>query len=358
MKRFCLWLVIGVAALPAEPFSNGHAATLIGMGSLPNGEACFPTAVSANGTVVAGSCRSLSLKPAPMAFTWTRGEGLRHLAAPLSSQALPVSANAMSRSGDAIVGSTQDLGQGSEGYLWRPPANIIGLGNEHAASSIPMAIAGDVVVGMVERAGIIKPFHWSSGAGLRPFTGFSSSLQAEVNGMSADGRTIVGRAWWTGSQRMRGWAFRWTEGDGIANLERSREDDYNVGSRATAVSGDGMVVVGDNIVGRRREAFRWTVRTGMVSLGVLAGEGFSEAHSVTDDGQIIVGQSGTRPFWWDGRRGLRDLRELLESEFGMAESLRGWRLENVTVISADGHVLAGQGVNPAGEPEGWIIDLH
>lgn len=96
----------------------------------------------------------------------------------------------------------------------------------------------------------------------------------------------------------------------------------------------------------------------MVSLGVLAGDGFSEAHAVTGDGHIIVGQSGARPFWWDGRRGLRDLRELLESEYGMQESLRGWRLESVTVISADGRVLAGQGVNPAGEPEGWIIDLH
>src|SRR4051812_49041906 len=64
-------------------------------------------------------------------------------------------------------------------------------------------------------------------------------------------------------------------------------------SYATAVSGDGAVVVGYSIaVGQGVEAFRWTEATGMVGLGGLpGGEFYSEAWAVSEDGSVVVGHS-------------------------------------------------------------------
>ena len=41
----------------------------------------------------------------------------------------------------------------------------------------------------------------------------------------------------------------------------------------------------------RNEAFRWTAETGLVSLGLLPGDTFSEARGVSADGAVVVGVS-------------------------------------------------------------------
>jgi probable HAF family extracellular repeat protein len=65
--------------------------------------------------------------------------------------------------------------------------------------------------------------------------------------------------------------------------------DENFGSAAEAVSSDGSVVVGSSNNPNEREAFRWTVETGMVGLGDLpTGEFRSEASGVSADGRIVV----------------------------------------------------------------------
>lgn len=295
-----------------------------------------------------------------MAFVWTRGQGLVRLADPLPSQALPISANAVAFDGATIVGSAQDLGRGSEGYVWTRSHGITGLGNTAGTSSIPTAVAPmtGLVVGTLETAKGMKPFRWKPGAGLQVLPGLPPGLQAEIYGISADGNVIVGRAWPDGSLRTRGWAFRWTERNGFLNLEASRGDDYYVGSTATDVSADGRVVIGDNIFDGRRQAFRWTAELGMVALGILSREAASEATGISGDGRIVVGQSGSRPFWWQQGHGLQDLRIVLETRYGMATLLQGWQLETINAISADGLVLVGQGKNPSGEADGWIIDLR
>lgn len=351
------WLVPAAVMVLLGTAVPGYAARITGVGTLPGTEACFPMAISPDGAVAVGTCRDLSLRPVPMAFSWTRDRGLAHLSDTLPSNARPISANAVSPSGDTIVGSTVDIGRGNEGYVWVRDRPITGLGNAEG-SSIPTAVAMGVVVGTLDTPKGARPFRWTANDGLRLHPPLASGIQAEVYGISSDGKVIIGRAWWTGSQRDRGWALRWSERDGLVNLEPPRNDDYLVGSTATAVSGDGLVVVGDNIFDGRRNAFRWTSDRGMVRLGILPGDKASEARAVTGDGGIVVGQSGSRPFWWDSGHGLRDLRTMLETDYGMAPSLRGWQLETVTGISADGRVLVGQGRNPAGEAEGWIIDLR
>jgi hypothetical protein len=61
---------------------------------------------------------------------------------------------------------------------------------------------------------------------------------------------------------------------------------------------------------------------------------------------------------WDEARGVRRVRELLVREFNLEETLRGWKLRSATAVSADGTIVAGNGVNPDGEPEAWIVDIR
>src|SRR5690606_14675339 len=118
--------------------------------------------------------------------------------------------------------------------------------------------------------------------------------------ISADGRVIVGKAApgvSGGDYGQR--AYRWTAGGGF-EPRGSIDGNTNPFSEATAVSGDGRVVVG-YIGATGGEAFRWTEAGGMQSLGWLDGresDGNDRATAASYDGSVIVGQAlsgGDRP---------------------------------------------------------------
>src|SRR6185295_4278577 len=44
--------------------------------------------------------------------------------------------------------------------------------------------------------------------------------------------------------------------------------------------------------------FRWTLATGMQSVGVLSGKTSSSARAVSTTGNVVVGYSGSRAFRW------------------------------------------------------------
>ena len=131
---------------------------------------------------------------------------------------------------------------------------------------------------------------------------------------------------------------------------------------AIDVSADGSVIVGSsNYDSGLAEAFRWTAETGMVGLGDLPGGAFSsQALGVSADGSIVVGHgttaAGREAFIWDATNGMRNLKEVLESDFGL--NLTGWTLREPRGPSSDGLVIVGSGTNPIGQEEGWIAELQ
>jgi probable HAF family extracellular repeat protein len=107
------------------------------------------------------------------------------------------------------------------------------------------------------------------------------------------------------------------------------------------------------------EAFRWTQEKGMVGLGVLpGGRRNSIANGVSADGSVVVGAShgetGREAFVWDSTHGMRRVRDVLIKNFGLAKSLKGWKLMSANAVSADGLTVVGCGINPDGNMEGWI----
>jgi uncharacterized membrane protein len=101
----------------------------------------------------------------------------------------------------------------------------------------------------------------------------------------------------------------------------------------------------------------------MIGLGDLPGADFaSSAADVSADGRVIVGSSATDQiggaFIWDAFHGMRNLQQVLIDEHGLANQLAGWQLLAAKGISADGLTIVGDGFNPDGNLEAWLVRLN
>ncbi|MBI1924936.1 PEP-CTERM sorting domain-containing protein [Candidatus Poribacteria bacterium] len=97
----------------------------------------------------------------------------------------------------------------------------------------------------------------------------------------------------------------------------------------------------------------------MVGLDDLPGGVFrSQAFGVSADGSVVLGNSaaGQEAFIWDATNGMRNLRTVLVNDFGL--DLTGWTLTEARAMSADGLAIVGNGINPNGQEEAWLADLH
>jgi hypothetical protein len=69
------------------------------------------------------------------------------------------------------------------------------------------------------------------------------------------------------------------------------------------------------------------------------------------------GPLGDGVFIWDQIHGMRDLQSMLIDEYGLGQSLAGWKLTDASGISMDGLTIVGGGVNPSGNLEAWLVRL-
>jgi uncharacterized membrane protein len=137
-------------------------------------------------------------------------------------------------------------------------------------------------------------------------------------GISGDGRVIAGG----GPDLNPNPGFRWSVETGTLPLGDLAGGMFL--TMATGASYDGSVIVGggsseENVIPGTTEAFRWTEAQGLVGLDDLPGGLYaSKAADVSSDGSVIVGQASTdrgrEAFIWDEQHGLRNLREVLENE--------------------------------------------
>jgi hypothetical protein len=113
-------------------------------------------------------------------------------------------------------------------------------------------------------------------------------------------------------------------------------------SAATAVSTDGLVIVGSS----GGQAFRWTTEEGMVGIGDF------NATDVSADGSMIVGHEGGEVVVWDEAHGIRSLRTMLG--FDMSD----WAWIDSAGLSDDGTTIVGYGYHPDIDAnEAWIAVL-
>ncbi len=199
-----------------------------------------------------------------------------------------------------------------------------------------LALAGAMLTSSAY-AGLVVTF---TPLGFLPGGPFTESYSLDVSG---NGRVVVGASSSANVPDVNMFeAFRWSPDAGLVGLGSLGGDPFY--SRATAVSGNGQVIVGTSISPNGEEAFRWTASTGMVGLGDLPGLNFdSHATGVSRDGSVVVGYgSGEldyRAFRWTESGGMVDIGDLPGGiPFSAAQA-----------VSGDGNTVVGYSYSGAGK---------
>jgi probable HAF family extracellular repeat protein len=155
-------------------------------------------------------------------------------------------------------------------------------------------------------------------------------------GVSADGSVVVGSGTTAAGQQ----AFRWSLTTGMVSLGNLPDGSLRQTS-ALSVSADGSVIVGYGDPGSgwdNYKNFRWTQSTGMASLGSLNGATHNIAFGVSADGSVVVGDSVQQAFRWTQSGGITGLG-----------FLSGQTNSSAVDVSADGSVVVGSSSNPGNE---------
>lgn len=368
--RSAVWSVVLVAvgALPWAPKADAQAAfTPLGF-SAPNG-------IADDGSVIVGRALPAGVS-APFGGYWTAATGWVSLGERTSPFGI-------SGDGRVIVGGMSD-GVQSQAFRWTSSEAIVGLGwlpggqgDPLGSQAMGVSHDGSVVVGFGPSArtsgtGTPEAFRWTAASGMVGLGDLrgTSRVFSEATGVSADGATVVGESGAStnhGTNESEFEAYRWTAATGMRGLGALPGRLFR--SNARAVSADGSVVVGfSQLDVARSEAFRWTAGTGIVGLGDLpGGSAESTATAANRDGSIVVGSSstgvdgyegGNEAFIWDATHGMRNLKDVLVSKFGLGDELAGWTLVRAVDITPDGRFIVGRGIDPAGQTGvGWRVDL-
>ncbi len=351
------------------------AAFFTGVGDLPGGGfSSAATSVSADGSIVGGISFS-EAGPDGEAFLWTAETGLMGLGdlpgGDFLSGVFGVSDDGLAAAGASFSAESALSMPPLQSFHWTAETGLVPLGDLPGGtfSSFTLSISGDgrVVVGDSDSASGREAFRWSAETGMVGLGDFEGGdFDSTVVSASFDGSVIVG----TGTNSIGKMALRWTEEAGLSELGDLPGGE--IFSTAASVSNDGLVVAGRSssanssasglpvTLASGTEAFRWTAEMGMIGLGDLAGGNFfSTATAISGDGSIIVGQSegafGEEPFIWDSLNGMRSLTEVLTNDFDL--ELGSWTNLTATEISSDGSTIVGLGLNPDGNLEGWIAGL-
>jgi uncharacterized membrane protein len=242
--------------------------------------------ISADGAVLVGSSSSYGgFWSKTQAYRWTQQEGFTSLVdlAVLESHAVGVSEDGRTVAGWMIVES------GQHAVLWRDGIEILRL-------------EAGTTFGGISRNGM-----W-------------------VAGVKGDGNI--------------GQPFRWSVATGLTLLGAGTS-----GSYPRAISNDGNVVVGQGETGQAYGTvpFRWTPGAGMQFLipPTEGDEGYATALSA--DGNTVVGPFfNAGAFIWTPAQGLRLLKDVLQTDYGM--NLNLWNLRGAWAISGNGRSIAGHGI--------------
>lgn len=259
-------------------------------------------------------------------------------------------ATANSANGDTIVGHAF-LGGQSGAFRWTELGGVEFLEPTLQGSGwIPWDISSDgsFVIGDTGAEGVSQAVRWTPDGGVESLGVLRESLPySEARRASDDGRVVGGYAF--SADQVSGEAFRWSLDTGMVGL--------GIDAVTFDLSEDGSVQVGyakEN--GRRSNAFIWTEDDGALDVGA------GWFWDVTPDGTAAVGYAGSLPegfvsLVWDETGGSRPLQQVLSDEYDLAESLTGWELKAAYGISRDGLTIAGTGIAPDGNIHAWIVDL-
>ncbi|MBS0198762.1 MAG: hypothetical protein JSR77_18600 [Planctomycetes bacterium] len=286
----------------------------------------------------------------------------------------------VSANGQAVVGSVPTP-SGSEPFRWTESTGFVSLqGPSDARYGLAWDVSADgsVVVGQTENT-CMFPFRWSEQNG---FEVLSSSpgipLSGRAQGVSADGQTILIHGyfgicttpnWHLLKWRQPGPAIELASSEyvsppfvlsqdggtvyaGNRKWVESADPVYLEGTQRTntvvhAVTPEGQLAIGEY----EGNAARWTELSGWQPIWMGGA-----AMAISNDGAMIVGMNGDNTaFCSTPRYGSVPIKGWLKTAYGL--DIGNWVLRYANSVSADGTVIVGNGTNPQGQTEGWILRL-
>jgi probable HAF family extracellular repeat protein len=355
-KRLIVMLALVVSAPPARA---GDQTLLIELDARSN---ALPAGVSASGAVVVGDLDTGG------AFYWMPTTGVISIGG--------LSASDVSRNGRTIVGSAFDSRRVRQAAIWERAAEWRLLGSfspsaapcdDNLSQATDVTADGKVVVVGSARdgCGISHAFRWDESTGMVSLGSSVAGRASLAQGISADGRVIVGY-----QDRADGYrqGARWIEG-----RQELFQGPNGPAGTAIAANRDGSIIVGRVCSPEAgpdpndQSAWVWTASTGVRCLPaprrrVSPGPAILvDANATSEDGRVIGGGQnvGGSPdsdavIWIDGSPSY--LKEYLQAN-GVPNAFATWvNTGAITGISPDGRILVGNGA-AAGGFRGYIVIL-
>jgi probable HAF family extracellular repeat protein len=287
-----------------QAFVWSDASGMIGLGDLPGGLFRSEALAVSNTGVAVGSG---AVANGSEAFRWTSSQGMMSIGT-LGGSEKQAFAEDVSADGNVVVGQSKNVSNSQRAYRWAPATGMVEMG-----------------------VGVLDPF-----------------VSSHAFAVSGDGSTIVGQGRLLPSSTTGAW--RWTESTGFQDLG----DLGSINSIPWEVSWNGSVAVGES----NGNAFCWTAPQGMTQLtGLPGGSIFRRALAVSGNGVVVVGDTGFNgaAVIWDAQHEARFLEDALFEDYGL--DLTNWTLESATDISADGRFITGYGRLQGAGQVAFIITL-
>ena len=325
--------------------------------------------VSADGLVAVGSSQS-SLAP-KQAFRWTQQTGMTGLGFLVTNGPNAWSeARAASCDGSVIAGVAGTADGHMEAFRWTQQMGMQALGvldrDNPGSQANAVSCDGSVVAGASVVGNLSIAFRWTAATGMVALGDLPGGNPfGHAAGMSYDGNVIVGASHSSGGVDE---GFIWTALTGMVGLgDVSGIAFGSYISRASAVAGNSTSVQDALITGRAsaEQAYRWSAASGVTGLGFnLPGPHAGKASyglAISADGSHIAGRwtyelqqlNHYRAMLWDASFGMRDIKSSLQVV--NTPGVDFWTLSNASGISANASVIVGNGENPNGEDEGWLV---
>lgn len=234
-----------------------------------------------------------------LGFLWTNTTGMVSLG-DLPGGRLGSAATGISDDGDTIVGAatSSSISLLNEAFRWTPSTGMVGLGTLPGgtqSSAADVSKDGMVVVGVSGSDNGTLAFRWTAWTGMVALGDLpGGSVFSSASAVSADGVYVVGES--RSAAGPQGEAFLWSQAGGMIGLGDLSGGAFK--SRAFDVSSDGRIVVGQATSAAGDEAFVWdpvhgmrSLRSVLVASGVdLTGWRLTSATAMSADGLTIVGE--------------------------------------------------------------------
>src|SRR5262249_20133276 len=245
------------------------------------------------------------------------------------------------------------------GTDWQPLGPIPGGGpcDTDLASAWGVDHYGQTLVGLGWPPQACRPHRatWELGAG-GPATDRGTLVPnsaTRANAISGDGRVIVG---WQDDEFGNRLGARWVNGVEEYITTPAGE---NVGE-VEAVNFDGTTMIGSSYPygNGLRIAWVWTARRGFTAIDSGPVFSYNTPTAVSEDGSVVGGlareqSQGRARAWIFKNNSLIWLTDYLNNKKKLAQ---GWIITSVAGISGDGTTIVGEGIDPSGQAEGFVIE--